>query len=160
MMESIPVQFNVGTFGKYVNLTANDSFVSEMIKTLNLDEQIADDFQDFTESLVQCRNKKNVTANAVDEGGEFCIMCYDGVYTVLMNYIFAKDLASATIDSVRLFSEGNKVAVGPLFAFSKKLQSVCEANGKFSNTRSYAGRNAYAESVPFRTGNQRGFNVR
>lgn len=160
MMESIPVQFNVGTFGKYVNLTANDSFVSEIIKTLNLDEQIADDFQGFVESLVQCRASKNVTANSVDEDGEFCVLCFDGVYTILMNYIFAKDLASATIDSVRLFSDGSRVAVGPLFAFSKKLQSVCEANGKLSNTRAYAGRNAYMEPVSFNTGRQRGFNVR
>lgn len=160
MMDFIPVQFNVGTFGKYVNLTANESFVSEMIKTLNLDEQISDDFHDFVESLAQCRASKNVTANSVDEAGEYCVLCYDGVYTILMNYIFAKDLASATIDSVRLFSEGNKVAVGPLFAFSKKLQSVCEANGKVANTRSYVGRNAYAEPVSFNTGRQRGFNVR
>ena len=160
-MEAILVQFNVGTFGKFVNLTANECFVQQLANTLNLDEQICEDFADFTEALANCKSNGNIHATSVDQKNEFCVFRYENVYTILMDYVFAKDLSSATIDGVRLFSEGSQLAIGPLFAFAKKLQTVCEGGAKFGSTRSYAGRATNVmEPVPFQGGFKRGYNVR
>lgn len=160
-MDSIPVQFNVVTFGRFVNLTGNDAFVQQLCRVLNLDDQIAEDFADFTEGLAKCKPGTSNHATFIDDKNEFSIFRYENVYTILMDYVFAKDLSSATIDSVRLFSEGNQVAVAPLFAFSKKLQGVCEGGVRFGGIRSYSGRaNNVSEPVPFRGGFKRGYNVR
>jgi len=159
-LESNAVQFNVAIFGKFINLTANDAFIHQLNRSLNLDEQISEDFADFTDAM----NKASIGgqhATAVDDKNEFCVQRYENVYTILMDLVFAKDLACATIDSVRLFSEGSNLSIGPLFAFSKKLQSVCESAVKVANTRSYSGRAMSAmEPVPFKGGFKRGYNVR
>lgn len=159
-MDAIPVQFNVGCFGKFINLTTNDAFVQHLCKSLNSDEQISEDFADFTDALHKATTGGQ-HASAADDKNEFCVFRYENVYTILMDYVFAKDLSSATIDSVRLFSKDRQVAIGPLFAFAKKLQSVCEGAVKFTNTRSYSGRASNAmEPVPFRGSFNRGSNVR
>lgn len=133
-------QFNITVFGKYINCTFNEVFVTELMKALNLDEQISEDFSDFTNAVSLCKNNNNSVAATKDKQDEFAVFKYNGTYTVLLENVFARDLANATVDSVRLYSEGTNVLIGPLFAFSKRLEAVIENRERHTTNRSYAGR--------------------
>lgn len=135
-------QFNITAFGKYITCTFNEVFVTELCKVLNLDEQISEDFSDFTNSVTLCKSNNNSVAATKDKQDEFAVFKYNGIYTVLLENVFARDLANATVDSVRLYSEGTNVLITPLFAFSKRLESVVENRERHVSNRSYAGRSS------------------
>jgi len=159
-MDNFPVsaQFNISPFGRVINLTFNEVFLSELTKALVLDEQIAEDFFDFNTALTECKTNPNLMAASKDKlQNEFAVFKFNGVYNAILETVFAKDLAYAIIDSVRLYSEGSDVVIGPLFAFAKRLEAVLEQAQKFGNVKAYGGRGAQHTSVPF---NRRGFNVR
>ena len=129
-MQSPVPQFNIATFGKYVNITFNDCFLQEMTKVLNTDNQIADDFRDFTDALALCFSNENTMTSVKDDQDEFAIWKYNSVYAALVDQEFTKDFAFAIIDSVHLleinFNKKINICIGPLFAFAKQLESMIE----------------------------------
>lgn len=159
-MDNFPVsaQFNISPFGRVINLTFNEVFLTEIMKALNLDGQISEDFFDFLKTLSECKTNPNPLAAAKDKlQNEFAIFKFNGVYNAILETVFAKDLADAINDSVRLYSEGSDVLIGPLFAFAKRLEAVLEQMQRPVVSKAYAGRRAYPVNPAF---NKRGFHGR
>lgn len=131
-------QFNVAPFGKSVNITFNSVFLKELVNVLSLESGILEDFQTFVDDLVGIKAGEGEVDSLRDEQGEYGLFRYKNVFMLVVEYEFARDLALAVSDSVRLFSEGKQVHVNSVFAFSKRLESAVE--GERGDSRSYMGR--------------------
>lgn len=133
-------QFNVVMFGKMVNFTFNDIFMSELISVLGLNQEIADDFQGFVDDITSLKARDESASAIQDTNNEYGIFRHMNNYVVMMEQTFARDLAYAVNDSVRLYSEGKKLHINSLFAFSKRLQSAAETEQRIPDSRNYGGR--------------------
>ncbi len=134
-------QFNVVMFGKMVNFTFNDIFMSELISVLGLNQEIADDFQGFVDDITSLKARDESASAIQDTNNEYGIFRHMNNYVVMMEQTFARDLAYAVNDSVRLYSEGKKLHINSLFAFSKRMENALEGERQEVDNRNYMGRN-------------------
>jgi len=134
-------QFNVVMFGKMVNFTFNDIFMSELISVLVLNQEIADDFHGFVDDITSLKARDETTSSIQDTNNEYGLFRHTNNYVLMMEQTFARDLAYAVNDSVRLYSEGKNLHVNSLFAFSKRIENALDAERQEVDNRNYMGRN-------------------